>query len=89
MNVLTHDVRIRMQHEKGKLTARERIELLLDENSFAEYDMLKTHRCKVGRLIGVEKLTSRYRTFERLSKCTWFKFRISGWRTRCTLVMVW
>ncbi|TYZ61827.1 hypothetical protein PybrP1_007584 [[Pythium] brassicae (nom. inval.)] len=33
------------QHEKGKLTARERIELLLDQGSFREYDMLKSHRC--------------------------------------------
>jgi acetyl-CoA carboxylase carboxyltransferase component len=37
-----------VQHEKGKLTARERVELLLDENSFMEYDQLKTHRCKVS-----------------------------------------
>lgn len=33
------------QHKKGKLTARERVELLLDEGSFREYDQLKTHRC--------------------------------------------
>jgi propionyl-CoA carboxylase beta chain len=33
------------QHKKGKLTARERVDLLLDEGSFREYDMLKTHRC--------------------------------------------
>ena len=37
--------RIEAQHEKGKLTARERIELLLDEGSFEEYDMFMTHRC--------------------------------------------
>ncbi|MEQ9693826.1 acyl-CoA carboxylase subunit beta [Shimia sp. SDUM112013] len=37
--------RIDSQHAKGKLTARERIELLLDEGSFEEYDMFKTHRC--------------------------------------------
>lgn len=37
--------RIDKQHQKGKLTARERIELLLDTGSFREYDMLKTHRC--------------------------------------------
>ena len=37
--------RIATQHEKGKLTARERIELLLDEGSFEEYDMFVTHRC--------------------------------------------
>ena len=37
--------RIDTQHKKGKLTARERLELLLDEGSFREYDQLKTHRC--------------------------------------------
>ncbi|WP_346909664.1 acyl-CoA carboxylase subunit beta [uncultured Roseibium sp.] len=37
--------RIEAQHKKGKLTARERIELLLDEGSFEEFDMFKTHRC--------------------------------------------
>ncbi len=37
--------RIEAQHSKGKLTARERIELLLDEDSFEEFDMFKTHRC--------------------------------------------
>jgi propionyl-CoA carboxylase beta chain len=37
--------RIDAQHSKGKLTARERIEVLLDENSFEEYDMFVTHRC--------------------------------------------
>ncbi len=36
--------RIEKQHEKGKLTARERLELLLDRNSFEEIDMLVTHR---------------------------------------------
>ena len=37
--------RIDNQHAKGKLTARERIELLLDEGSFEEFDMFVTHRC--------------------------------------------
>ncbi len=37
--------RIDAQHEKGKLTARERIELLLDEASFEEWDMFVEHRC--------------------------------------------
>ncbi|MEM7291611.1 MAG: acyl-CoA carboxylase subunit beta [Pseudomonadota bacterium] len=37
--------RIDAQHAKGKLTARERIELLLDEDSFEEYDMFVAHRC--------------------------------------------
>lgn len=36
--------RIDAQHEKGKLTARERIDLLLDEGTFHEIDMLVTHR---------------------------------------------
>ncbi|MCK2097425.1 acyl-CoA carboxylase subunit beta [Thauera aromatica] len=37
--------RIDAQHAKGKLTARERIELLLDDGSFEEWDMFKEHRC--------------------------------------------
>src|ERR1700739_3140142 len=37
--------RIDAQHAKGKLTARERIELLLDPESFEEWDMFKGHRC--------------------------------------------
>src|SRR5512147_2262160 len=39
------DKRIAAQHAKGKLTARERIELLLDEGSFEEWDMFVEHRC--------------------------------------------
>jgi propionyl-CoA carboxylase beta chain len=37
--------RIDAQHAKGKLTARERIELLLDAGSFEEFDMFVEHRC--------------------------------------------
>jgi propionyl-CoA carboxylase beta chain len=37
--------RIDAQHAKGKLTARERLELLLDENTFEEWDMFVEHRC--------------------------------------------
>jgi propionyl-CoA carboxylase beta chain len=37
--------RIDAQHSKGKLTARERVELLLDEGSFEEFDMFVAHRC--------------------------------------------
>lgn len=37
--------RIAAQHSKGKLTARERLEILLDEGSFEEFDMFVTHRC--------------------------------------------
>lgn len=37
--------RIDSQHQKGKYTARERIDMLVDEGSFEEYDMFVTHRC--------------------------------------------
>ncbi len=36
--------RIDSQHAKGKLTARERIEVLLDQDTFEEYDMYVEHR---------------------------------------------
>ena len=44
--------RIDKQHAKGSMTARERIDLLLDKGSFEEFDMFKTHRC---RDFGMEK----------------------------------
>ncbi|MGC9362699.1 MAG: carboxyl transferase domain-containing protein, partial [Candidatus Syntrophosphaera sp.] len=37
--------RIQEQHDKGKLTARERINLLVDPDSFEEFDLFVTHRC--------------------------------------------
>ncbi|HEY8259670.1 MAG TPA: carboxyl transferase domain-containing protein, partial [Methylosinus sp.] len=37
--------RIDAQHARGKLTARERIDLLLDHGSFEEFDMFVAHRC--------------------------------------------
>jgi len=37
--------RIAAQHKRGKLTARERIELLMDHGSFEEFDMFVEHRC--------------------------------------------
>lgn len=37
--------RIEKQHSEGKLTARERINMLLDEGSFVEIDQFVTHRC--------------------------------------------
>ena len=46
--------RIDAQHSKGKLTARERIDLLLDEGSFEEWDMFVEHRCHD---FGMEKNT--------------------------------
>ncbi|WP_209332154.1 acyl-CoA carboxylase subunit beta [Lunatimonas salinarum] len=44
--------RISVQHAKGKLTARERLSLLLDEGSFQELDRLVVHR---GRDFGIER----------------------------------
>jgi len=44
--------RVRKHHEQGKLTARERLELLLDPGSFREIDMLVTHR---ARAFGLDK----------------------------------
>jgi propionyl-CoA carboxylase beta chain len=44
--------RIEAQHKKGKLTARERLDLLLDEGSFEEFDTFVQHRC---RDFGLEK----------------------------------
>ena len=37
--------RIATQHKKGKLTARERLEVLLDAGTFEEWDMFVEHRC--------------------------------------------
>ena len=39
------EARIEKQHAKGKLTARERIDLFLDPGSFEEWDMFVEHRC--------------------------------------------
>ncbi len=44
--------RIKREHKKGKLTARERIDLLLDDGSFVELDKFVVHRC---RDFGMEK----------------------------------
>ena len=44
--------RIEAQHKKGKLTARERLQVLLDPDSFEEWDMFVEHRC---RDFGMEK----------------------------------
>ena len=44
--------RIDKQHAKGKLTARERLELLLDPESFVEFDAFVTHR---SRDFGIDK----------------------------------
>ena len=38
--------RVERQHKEGKMTARERIEFLLDDATFEEFDKLVTHRCR-------------------------------------------
>jgi acetyl-CoA carboxylase carboxyltransferase component len=48
--------RIDKQHAKGRMTARERIQMLLDEGSFEEFDMFKTHRCTQFGMKGKEFL---------------------------------
>jgi len=44
--------RVARQHEAGKLTARERVDLLLDPDTFEEFDKLVEHRCE---MFGMEK----------------------------------
>ena len=56
--------RIASQHAKGKLTARERIDLLLDDGSFEEWDMFKEHRCVD---FGMDESTDRYSAATRFS----------------------
>src|SRR5262245_23211813 len=60
--------RVEAQHEKGKLTARERIDLLLDVNSFIEIDKYVVHRSSEtetkkyygdGVIIGFGKINGR------------------------------
>jgi propionyl-CoA carboxylase beta chain len=42
--------RVKTQHDKGKLTARERLDVLLDPGSFEEWDMFVEHRCTDFRM---------------------------------------
>lgn len=49
--------RIEAQHKKGKYTARERVNMLLDEGSFEEFDMFVTHRTRDFGLEGTEILS--------------------------------
>ena len=43
--IASADKTIEKQHARGKYTARERIEMLVDAGSFEEYDMFNFHRC--------------------------------------------
>lgn len=63
--------RIEKQHEKGKLTARERLNVLLDPGSFREYDMFVEHDC---RDFGMEKEKVRV-----LAACTDSERPIAHW----------
>ncbi len=60
--------KIKAQHEKGKLTARERITLLLDEGSFNELDLFVEHRCvnfdMAGKEVPGEGVVTGYGTIE-------------------------
>ncbi len=38
--------KVKKRHQSGRYTARERLDMLLDEGSFEEFDMFKTHRCQ-------------------------------------------
>jgi acetyl-CoA carboxylase carboxyltransferase component len=79
--------RIDAQHAKGKLTARERLEVLLDEGSFEEYDMYKTHRCTDFGMetqvfpgdgvspAGAPSTAARSTCFPRISPCSAARFR--------------
>ena len=49
------------QHERGKYTARERIEMLVDKGSFEEYDMFKLHRCHNFGLLGFIDIIHRHK----------------------------
>jgi len=69
--------RIDSQHKKGKMTARERIELLLDEGSFEEFDMFVSHRCVDFGLAkekyltdGVIRVGGRHGTWIEIRCCT-------------------
>lgn len=46
--------RIKAQHERGKLTARERLDVLFDEGSFVEMDVFVSHRCNNFDMAGTE-----------------------------------
>ena len=60
--------RIQAQHDKGKLTARERVDLLLDEGSFNELDLFVEHRCTnfgmEGKEVPGEGVVTGYGTIE-------------------------
>ena len=67
--------RIDKQHAQGRLTARERIDLLLDPGSFEEFDMFKTHRCVEFGMINQKYAGRKYRyVYSTVAKPGWFLF---------------
>ncbi len=74
---------IEKQHDKGKLTARERIALLLDPNSFEEMDALRTHEChefglEEKKILGDGVVTGYGTVFGRLVFVYAFDFTVLG-----------
>ncbi|MBV8056276.1 MAG: acyl-CoA carboxylase subunit beta [Deltaproteobacteria bacterium] len=65
--------RLQRQREGGRLTARERIDFLLDQGSFVELDKFKTHRCDdfgmAGRKIPGDGVVTGYGTIEGRQVC--------------------
>ncbi len=74
---------IEKQHDKGKLTARERIGLLMDPNSFEEMDALRTHEChefglEEKKILGDGVVTGYGTVFGRLVFVYAFDFTVLG-----------
>ena len=79
--------RLKSQHAKGKLSARERLDLLMDEGSFVEMDRFVTHRStefnlannKIlgdGVVTGYGTVNGRWSTSShRISQCSAARFR--------------
>lgn len=65
--------RIVKQHQRGKLTARERLDVLLDKDSFREYDMYVEHRCNQFNMASQQVITVSRLNAD--SKCEVFR----GW----------
>jgi propionyl-CoA carboxylase beta chain len=67
------EARLKRQREGGRLTARERIDFLLDQGSFVELDKFKTHRCDdfgmAGRKIPGDGVVTGYGTIEGRQVC--------------------
>jgi acetyl-CoA carboxylase carboxyltransferase component len=85
--------RVAQQHAKGKLTARERIDLLVDKDSFVEYDQLVEHRCTDFGMEKQKVCSQRYSANQPLLQLVIHISTLCGvWCggvVRSTLVMAW